>query len=163
MLFRSGLFAGFKSVGYFFAVVEVIFDGSYCLSCFVTLSGEEYHVAGTGFGDSPGYGLASVGDSDCALELRVVESGTHIGQNSLGVFETGIIGSEHEYVGALGGGLCHERTFAVVAVAAGTAYGDYAAVFACHLANGVEHVDESVGGVGVVRSEERRVGKECRL
>ena len=94
--------------------------------------------------------LAAVGDADGLLHVVLVESGEHVVDDVLRLLEAGVVGGDDDTVAQSCRLLCHEGTFAFVAVAAGTHHGDDFPLAFQHAVDGVQHVDQGIGRVGVV-------------
>ena len=116
----------------------------------MTLASYEHHVALLCHHAGCADGLAAVDDRDDLLHLLGVKAGEHVVDDVLGLLEAWVVGCYDHLVALLHGLLCHERTLALVAVAACSANGDDLSLAVEHLMDGVEHVLQSVGRVGVV-------------
>ena len=134
----------------FLAVVVVAYFGSDYLICFVAFARYEYYVARMCQCRSRAYGLASVGDGQGAGGLCGVESCRHVVEYGLWILGARIVGCEHKAGGAACGLGGHDGALAAVAVAAAAYDGYYLCSASGDFVNGVEHVDEGVGGVGIV-------------
>ena len=116
----------------------------------MALSGNENNVALLRHHAGCAYSLAAVDDGDNLLHLLRVESGKHIVDDVLWLLKTWVVAGYNHLVALLYSLLCHKRTLALVAVAAGTAYGDDVSLAVEHLVYGVEHILQGIRCVGIV-------------
>ena len=141
------------SIKYFlqnFLVVKVVFHSFDFLIVFVPFSGNEYHVPFFCKHASRADRLAPVGDGDHLASLLRVESCQHIVDDGLWVLVARVVAREDHLVALSDGLLRHERSLAVVAVAASATDGDDLSLAVEHLVDGREHVGDGVRRVGVI-------------
>ena len=117
----------------------------------MTFSGNEndialfsHHAGGT---DS----FLTVNDREHLFHLLRGKTCQHIVDDVLWFLITGIVGGNDDTVALLYSFLSHQRTLSFVTVASCSTDGDNLALLALqHLTNGIQHILQSVGGVGIV-------------
>ena len=105
-------------------VVKVVFHTLHVLIVFVSLAGDENDVALFGHHAGCAYSLAAVDDADNLFHLLLVETCQHVVDDGLRFFKARVVAGYDNAVALFYCLLSHEWSFALVAVAAGTTYGD---------------------------------------
>ena len=97
-------------------------------------------------------GLLAINNRHHLLHLLRSEARQHVVDDVLRLFKTRIITGDDDAVALLHGLLRHERAFALVAIAAGTADRDDLSLSLQHLVNGTQHVLQRIGRMGIVHN-----------
>ena len=95
-------------------------------------------------------GLTTVYDADDFLHLTGIEALQHIVDDVLRLLETGIVRRDDHTVALLHRLLGHQRTLALIAVTTCTTDGDHLTLAVEHLVDGIEHILQSVGRMGII-------------
>ena len=130
-------------------VVEVVLHALYLLIGLVSLSSDEDYVTLLCHHAGSLDGFASVSDGYHLLHLLGVQSCHHVVDDVLRLLEAWIVAGDYDAVALTYSLLRHERTLALVAVAACSAYCDDVSLSVEHFMDGVEHVLQSIGSVGM--------------
>ena len=121
------------------------------LIVFVSLASDEYHVAFLCQHTSSLDSLTTVHDAHHLLHLLGCESRQHVVDDILGLLETRVVARDYDLVTLLHRLLSHQWTFALVAVATSTTYGDdLARLLLKHLMYGFEYILQSIRGMSVI-------------
>ena len=141
------------SIKYFlqnFLVVKVVFHSFDFLIVFVPFSGNEYHVPffckHAGRADR----FFPVGDAERFSHIFRIQSGKHIVDNLLWLFKTRIVRCDNHPVTGFRCFLCHDGAFPLIAVAAGTYYGDHFSFAFEYSMNGVQYIHQRVRSMCIV-------------
>ena len=94
--------------------------------------------------------LTAVGNDQRAGTGIVGEAHLHLTQDLIGVLGTGVVAGENGAVAAQGSLTRHDGSLAGITVTAASTHGDDVAAGAHHLTNGVKHIDQGVGRVGII-------------
>ena len=133
-----------------FLIVEMMLHTFYFLIVLVPLAGHKHNITLLCHHASRLDGFLAVDDCQHLLHLLLVQPGYHIVDDSLRILKTGVVTRDDDLVALLHGFLCHERALVVVTVATGTTNSDDMSLAVEHLMDGIEHVLQSIGRVGVV-------------
>ena len=134
-----------------FLVIKVVLHALNLLIVFMSLAGNEDYVALLCHHAGCADGFLAVYDADYLLHLLGIESGKHVVDDVLWLFETWVVAGDDYLIALLYSLLCHQWALALVTVAAGTAYGDYFAALAVeYLVDGVQYVLQCIWCMGIV-------------
>ncbi len=115
------------------------------------------HIARLGHQAGSLDGLPAVGYGDHFPHLLLIKACQHVVDDVLRLLKTRIIACDDDTVALLHGLLSHERTLALVAIAACPAHRDDFASPLQHAVDGIEHILKGVGRVGIIHN-----GRESR-
>ena len=116
----------------------------------VAFAGNEDHVSLLSHHTGRANGLTTVHDTDHFLHLTDIKSCQHIVDDVLRLLKAGVVRSDDHPVALLHGLLGHQRTFTLITVAACSTNGNDLTLAVEHLMDGVEHILQSVRGMGIV-------------
>lgn len=147
---KVNLFSCVKNVAQHFVVVEVVFDTLDFLVIFVSFPSNKNNISFFCQSASRFDGFFPVDYGDDVLFLFFVESCHHIVYDVLWIFEARVVAGDDDGVAGVDSLLGHYWAFPFIAVPARTAYGNHLTSVSKHLFYSVEHIDQSVGCMGVV-------------
>ena len=87
----------------------------------------------------------------------------HVTQDGVGILGARVVAGEDGAVAAHSGLVRHDRALGGIAVTATTAYGDDLSLATHQVTDGVEHIDQCVGRVGIVNNGGEALGGMQRL
>ena len=126
-------------------VVEVMLYTIYLLVVLMSLSGNEDNIALLCHHGCRADSFLAVNNRQNLLALCGIKPGEHVVDNCLWLFVTWIVACEDDFVALLDSFLCHQRTFALVTMTAGTTYGnDMSALVVKYVMDGAEDVLQCV-------------------
>lgn len=103
-------------------------------------------------------GLTAVGNTNHLGALLIVESGQHILNNGLRFLKAWIIAGDDYAVAEISCFASHQRTLALVTIAAGAAYGDDVPFLTNDFADGLKHILQSIGRMGIIHNGTKAFG-----
>ena len=95
-------------------------------------------------------GFFSIYYADDFPHIFFPESCQHVVDDVLRFLKSRVVGSDDDLVALFDCFLCHDGAFTFVAIAARTYNGDDVASSVQYFLNGVQDIDQSVGGMGVI-------------
>ena len=95
-------------------------------------------------------GFPTIDDTDDLLHLLGIETGEHVIDDVLRLFEARIVRGNDDTVTLLHGFLSHQWTFTLVTVTACATDGDDLSFPVEYFVNGIEHILQGIGSVGIV-------------
>ena len=135
---------------YHLLVIEMVLHSLDFLIVLVAFTGNEDYIIlfsqHTGGAD----GLATVGDADDLLHLFLVKSSEHVVDDVLRFLKARVIRCDDYAVALAHSLLCHQRPFAFVPVASGSAYRDDLSFLVEHFVNGIQDIGQCVRSVCIV-------------
>ena len=130
-----------------FLVVEMVLYPLDFLIVFMAFACNQDDIALLGEHTCRADGLTAVNDADDLFHLLRGEACQHVVDDVLRFFKPWVVAGDDHFVALFHSLLCHDGAFALVAVTAGTTYGDDLALAVEHLVDGLEHVLQCIGGV----------------
>src|SRR5258708_6242078 len=127
-----------------------MFHPFYLLVFLVPLSCDEQDVLRTGEGDRRSDSFLPIGDRDIFSFCRGVQPGLDVPDDLFGVFAPGIVGSDDDPVTVFSGGRPHERTFCLVAIAAGAYHRDDLLMTLPQLLDGSQDIDQRIRRMRII-------------
>ena len=133
-----------------FLIIEMMLHALDFLIGLVPFTGNKHHISFLGHHAGCANGLLTVDNRDDLSHLLFVQSRKHIVDDILRFFKSGIVTGNDNLVTLSDSFLCHEWTFALIAISPCTTNGNHMPFAIEYFVYGVEHICQCIGCMSIV-------------